>query len=305
MMEMSMLSGVNDALELASSYDNSMGALPNLALNALASYLSQGLRNSLLAQGEQAWEKYRRTSYTDKSLPVPSAIQRKTSQLFAGTPGYDFQQQDYIDAWGRKQYQGGAGERILQSFLNPAYVGKNRSTPYDKELERLYKEGFTDVIPQSPARSKAVDGEKLSPEEYASYATTAGQTKLDLIGDFLESREYRRMDDEERAAVIKDLYSYADYKASKRVVRMRGDSYENKTWDKREKVFKTGVDPVDYLLGKRKADADGNGSLKQEEIFDWLWNDDTMTEKQKAAAWDANKGNSKTTWEEYKRKHGH
>ena len=256
MLEMSMLSGVNDALELSTGYGNNrLQALPSLCLNALAGYMTQGLGNSLIRQGEQAWEKNRRTSYTDSSLPIPTALQRKGSQLFSGIPGMDIQQQDYIDVWGRKQDQGSTGERILQSFFNPAYIGKDRSTKYDGELERLYKAGFKAALPKAPERSTDVNGERLTPEEYQTYAEKAGKKKLELIGDFLDSEEYKKLSDEDREAVISNLYSYANHLAAKDIVKMRGEKMKEtshvKSMEKLRELDKNGGSAVDYLLAKQ------------------------------------------------------
>ena len=298
MLEMSMLSGLNDALELSNSYDNTVGALPNLVLNSILGYATQGLNNSLIRQGEQASEKVRRTSYTDPNSPLPSSVQRKISQYFGGIPGNDIQQQDYIDVWGRKQEQGSTGERILQSFINPAYVGKDRSTKYDGELERLYNAGFTAALPKKPARSTDIDNQRLTPEEYELYATTAGQKKLELIGDFLDSEEYKKLGDEERSEIIGNLYEYANYQAKKAVMAERGGKLKDSSWDKVASVEKTGVDVAGYLLGKKNANEDGEGSLKAQEIYDWLTGSG-YNEKQKAAIWDANKGQSDKTWNQY------
>jgi hypothetical protein len=64
-------------------------------------------------------------------------------------------------------------------------------------------------------------------------------------------------------------------------------------------VLRSGVDLPGYLLGQKNANADGEGSLKNTEIFDWLWNSD-YTEKQQAAIWNANRGSSDKSWADYK-----
>lgn len=298
MLEMSMLSGLNDALEFSTSNTNDMGALPSLVAYSLLSYMGQGLGNSLLRQGEQASENVRRTSYTDKESAIPNFAQRKLSQFLAGVPGVDYQQGDYIDAWGRKQEQGDLVQRVLQSFINPAYTQEDRSTPYDKELNRLYDAGMTGAIPQSPSRSTKVNDQQLSPEEYEMYAMVSGQKKLDLIGDFLDSKEYQHLDDEERADIIGNLYQYANYQAAKTIAQLRKEQHEDKTWDKVDTVERTGVDVFDYLIGKKNANADGEGSLTNSEVYNWLLGSD-YSNRQKQAIWDANKGNNKHTWQEY------
>ena len=64
-------------------------------------------------------------------------------------PLYDFSQIPYIDAWGRTEETGNLFERVLNNFVNPAYVKKERSTEIDGELKRLYDLGETSVYPSN------------------------------------------------------------------------------------------------------------------------------------------------------------
>lgn len=230
MLEMSMLSGVNDFLNDLSSLNGDTDGLPALVTNAALSYLSQGLTNSLLGQFEQMSERNRQTTYTDTKSAEATAFDRflgknqyKIGKYSAKIPGVDYNQQDYVDAWGRTQSNGGAGERAFNALLNPTYTGKDRSTDVDEELERLYrenkgKEGFPDVFPQKRSRSDTIgDGVVMTPDEYLAFSQESGQKKLELVREFMQSSDYKNLTDEQRAETIHNLYAFADATALQKV----------------------------------------------------------------------------------------
>lgn len=273
MLEMSMLSGVNDLLSNLASYDGAGEALPKLGLNILASYLMQGIPQ-LLAQAEQASQKYRQTSYTKRDSVLSSDMQYLLSKASSKIPGWDYQQQDYIDAWGRVQEQGKGLEGTFNAFVNPAYIGADRSTEVDAELERLQNagkdiEGWPNVLPQKGSRTMDIGGgERMSHEEYQEYSVERGQKSLELVKQFMATDGYKTLSDEQRAEVISQLYQFAADRA-KKTVQAAHDIEYNGDWDDEARlsnlpeylaaktVFKDatddeknrGYDAIDALLG--------------------------------------------------------
>lgn len=230
LLEMSMLSGINDTLSDLSSYGGDGSALPKLFANTAISYMTQFLTNSLAGQAEQASEEYRQTTYSQPGNKLGS-FQYAIGQAAAKTPGVDYNQQDYIDAWGRRQSNGPAYKRYFNAFLNPVYTSTDRSTEVDAELERLYTEnkdleGFPNVLPQKASRSlEYTKGVVMTPEEYQQYSIDRGQMSLDLVSDFMQSAQYKDMDDQSRAEVISNLYSLAADRALKKVKTSNGVEY--------------------------------------------------------------------------------
>lgn len=237
LMDMSMLSGVNDALSDVITYGDDGTMVWKVLGNAMMSYLTQGINNSLVGQAEQAWEENRQTVYSDKDSVLPSNVQYKLGKAMGKIPGVDYHQQDYVDAWGRTQSNGSAGKRIFDAFINPFYSGTDTTTKVDTELERLYKagknvDGFPNVLPQKAARStEYVKGTSMTPDEYKQYSIDRGQKSLDLVSDFMESDEYKIMSDIQRAGVISDLYSLAADRALKSVKTSNGIAYTGKLDD--------------------------------------------------------------------------
>lgn len=237
LMDMSMLSGVNDALSDVITYGDDGTMFWKVLGNAMMSYLTQGINNSLVGQAEQASEENRQTVYSDKDSVLPSNVQYKLGKAMGKIPGVDYHQQDYVDAWGRTQPNGSAAKRIFDAFINPFYSGTDTTTKVDTELERLYKagknvDGFPNVLPQKAARStEYVKGTSMTPDEYKQYSIDRGQKSLELVSDFMESDEYKIMSDIQRAGVISDLYSLAADRALKSVKTSNGIAYTGKLDD--------------------------------------------------------------------------
>lgn len=229
--EMSLLSGVQDLIDSASYVDESgIGSmLSNVAMN----YLSQGLP-TIFGQIERTFlENEREQTYRyGESVMFDPTGQYTAGKIANKIPFVDYNQIPYIDAWGRRESNGTTFESFVQNFVNPHYVSEITTTAVDTELQRLYDAGMENVFPQRAAQSTkiTVDGEQryMTADEYVTYAETKGQTSYNLIKDFMESDLYKSMDDESRADVIAEIYSYATDKAKREVI---GEGYES-DWDK-------------------------------------------------------------------------
>lgn len=259
MLEMSMLSGVNDFFNDMATLSGDTDAIVSLVGNAALGYLSQGLTNTLLGQAEQAMEENRQTTYADtKSADasefdqrISAGLQKKLGKYSAKIPGFDYNQQDYVDAWGRTQSNGNLDWRMFNSFLNPTYITDDRSTKVDAELERLHTanretEGFPNVLPQTKSRNTLIgDGVVMTPDEYLDFAKESGQMKLSLVGEFMDSPLYAKLSDSERAKTINDIYSFADDTALQRVRGNYGITKKS-DWDDER-----GLDNISEYLGAR------------------------------------------------------
>ena len=215
MIEMSMLQGVNDALDQIKYSDN---ALVNFALNQMVNYVSQAIGNTLYGQIERITEKNRETTYTASDTSESRMAERTLGKIMNKLPG-EYNQVEYVDAWGRTQSNGSVAERAFSNLLSPGYIGKNNSTEVDNELQRLYDAGQTNVFPSRIAMTQTVnvyrnDGRKiearrLTKDEYVQYQKVMGQTSLELVKDLMKSPVYNGMSDEAKASAISEIYGYA------------------------------------------------------------------------------------------------
>ena len=251
MLEMSMLSGVNDALNNLNDFDGDNSAIAQFVLNSAWSYLTQGISNTMLGQIEQFSEKNRQTYYTDSDNPLlPTWAQKKVSKLMNKTPlpKYgDYQAADYIDAWGRKQANDpNYAERAWNVFLNPGYVSKmdQKATEADAVIDNLLqfsktqkeRDDFPNVVPRTPSRNETVNGKKLTPEEYDVYATTKGQESLKAVTELSKSDIFKGMDEFAQGEAIAAAYEYAEFLAASKIAKSRGEEYKDTRFDGLEDV---------------------------------------------------------------------
>lgn len=216
MIQMSMLQGVNDTLDSVKYSGNSLG---QVALNTILSYAMQGLTNTMLGQAERTFEDRRYSTFLDADTQTGKTLQSKFGKSLAKIPGIDYNQVEYVDAWGRTEYSGGLGARAFENFLSPGYLSKQNSTEVDNELQRLYDAGQTNVFPSRITMSQTVNvyndkGKKLedralTKDEYVQYQKVMGQTSLELVKDLMKSPVYQGMSDDAKAEAISDIYSYA------------------------------------------------------------------------------------------------
>ena len=210
MFEMSMLQSVNDLFDNLAYIKQGQGTF-KIVSSMAANYISQYFP-TLFGQGERAFgENQRETTYVDRNSAVGSELQYMWGKIANKIPFYDFSQIPYIDAWGRTEETGNLFERMLNNFVNPAYVKKERPTEIDGELERLYDLGETSVYPSRAKTNTKINGEYLTADEYVKYATTKGQTSYELAQGVINSAAYSGAADPEKAYMLKYVYSYADH----------------------------------------------------------------------------------------------
>ncbi len=210
MFEMSMLQSVNDLFDNLAYIKQGQGTF-KIVSSMAANYISQYFP-TLFGQTERSFEETQReTTYIDRNSKVGSEIQYMWGKIANKIPLYDFSQIPYIDAWGRTEETGNLFERVLNNFINPAYVKKERPTEIDGELERLYDLGETGVYPGRAKTNTKINGEYLTADEYVKYATTKGQTSYELAQGVINSAAYSGAADPEKAYMLKYVYSYADH----------------------------------------------------------------------------------------------
>ena len=265
LLEFSMMQGISDTLDSVKYSENN---LIQLAAQTAVGYLSQGLTNSLFGQAERSTESGRKETYIDRDSGVPVWVQQSIGKASAKTPGWDHNQVDYVDAWGRTQDYGKGN--LFNQFLNPSYVSTDRSTAVDDELQRLYDAGQTAVFPQRFAQSDQVttydaDGEStgkryLTAEEYEQFNRTMGETRLELAEKLIQSSAYKAMGNEAKAKAISLVYEYGKAVATKEVEA----SYKLDGW--MQKAMDSG-DPARYIqmyaATKALTPPEGSDSVKK------------------------------------------
>ena len=275
MLEMSMLQGINDTLgNLQYTEGNNLGQLVG---SAALSYLTQGLSNSLVGQITRSAKDESTMTYVDKESAIPAWMQKSLGTMARKTPGWDYNQIPYIDAWGRTEEQGDFMTRLANNLFNPAFVSKVETDAVDTELQRIYDSLGSDaggIFPTRADKNFSVNGQtyNLSADEYVTYATAKGQYSRKYVEDAINSSAYKSMSDSEKAKLIGNLYKYANYKAKRESV----PDYDNTDFRKAVEAEKAGITPAQFYSIKDKADTNNNGVTKGElNIF--FANDNTLS----------------------------
>ena len=286
MLEMSMLQSLNDLVDNVKYSDNGFASL---AVNALTSYLGQFLP-TIGGQIERTFlEDTRQSTYIDRDSHIPNAVQILLGNWANKIPGIDFQQRDYVDAWGRTESTGeNVLIRALNNFLNPAYVSRRQSGELEAELQRLYDlgEGFEGVLPSQAQTNTQINDQYLTSEEYNRLQTTRGQTAYDILNRFVGTDAYHNMTDEQKAKFIDRVYVYAsdmgkvaagaNLEDSDRWIRAASKAQEE-----------VGMDPgkfvelYSYKSSIDNADDDADAGIKQGRWEDYVDSRTDLTDQQK------------------------
>ena len=250
-LEMSMLSSLNDLLDDISYSDNK---LMSILSTAATNYLTQFVP-SVFGSIERATEDRRYTTFADKD----HAILQEDWQFLLANLGnkapFEYKQIPFVDAWGREEDTGEVAFRMFSNFVSPGYYSETVKTPVDDELMRLYEAGQEGVFPDRVSHSYEISynvGEErikryLTSEEYLAYAKTKGQTSLDTLCDICDSDWYADLDDETKADVIGYAYDYAKELGKSTAV----PQYEVGGWEAEAiKGTTLGISPSVYIRAK-------------------------------------------------------
>lgn len=224
MLEMSMMSSISGLFDSIAYADGN--SLWPIAASIASNYIGQFFP-SLGGAIERIGTDTRQTTYTNPDGALPTDVQYTISNALNRIPGVDFQQTDYIDAWGRKQETGSALYRAFDNLANPGTYSADRSTEVDAELQRLYDVTGVDVFPSrvSPNETYTKKNNDGTVEEihladsglYETYATMLGQTSLSELTELINSAAYQSMTDADKAVAVQAIYDYARDVARKAV----------------------------------------------------------------------------------------
>ena len=263
MVNMSMLQGINDAIENVKYSDSE---LTDLMLNTLVGYAGQGVP-TLFGQIARTMDDTRRRNYVEQGSAFPrlqTELQRNKSKI----PGALQTQPPYVDAWGREEPSGSLAQRVFDNFISPGYTSRLQDSAMEEELRRLYGQtGEGGVLPSAAGKSLTYQGEKyaLSAEEYTQYQRTAGRTAYDMLESLTGSSAYRSLSEEQKVKAVGELYDYAADLAKEEMLQGRGVEYTpSSAREKLDAAKRNGIAVPMYLLfqvkvGELKADKKPNG----------------------------------------------
>lgn len=224
--QMSFLSGIDSTLNDIKYTDNNM---MNLAASIGLNYLTQGFSNTLLRQIESAVQPEKQTTYYDKESGVPRILQKSLSNVSTSIPGWDYNQVDKRDAWGRT-IEGSGGDllgRLAINMFSPANVQTQIVEAADKEIERL-RELNIDVAPNTHSMSEniseydsagnVIGKHQITEDEYTQLSKIQGGTALELYNSIIDSSAYKSLPDTIKGEILSAANDYAREYAKSQVI---------------------------------------------------------------------------------------
>lgn len=215
--QMSMLSGVNDTLDGIKYSDH---GLIQIAAQLAVGYLSQGLTNTLLGQIERTTEPERMSTYVDKQGALPDWLQRGIGKATAKTPFVDYQQSTYLNEFGETE-QSGLGERLIENLISPGYFQREKTDNLYTFIEELAGKMDTKPFPDAYAPySVTVGGESydLTQEQRDAYQIERGQTAKEYLEFMQDSAEFNKLPVAYQEKVVSEVMSFANKKGAEAAV---------------------------------------------------------------------------------------
>ena len=244
MLELSMLQGIQDAIDSVQYSDGGFSGFMQILANAALNNVTQALTSTLGGQIERTFEPNRMTTYVDKNKDTASWKQYARGKAAAKGLG-EYGQTEYIDAWGRTESNGSLVGRAFENFLSPGYYSAKDIDPLEQEIQRLYKSTGENVLPERAPKSFENKGEtvNLTAEQYTEYATTRGNEMYDLMQKVVNDSKYKSASDTKKAEMLKDAKTYANAVAKDAVVDTEMDK-----WVERAKSGKYGLNADRFIL---------------------------------------------------------
>ncbi len=219
---MSMLQGINDALNSWGYGDDAIG---QIASNMMISYLGQYVP-TVGGQIARTVDDTRRTTTSTAESPTKRKLEKALNRQLGKIPlaiAYR-KNEPYIDLWGRTETSGSA----VENFISPGYYRPKNVTFVDKEInkliERLDEETAKEVIPRV-TNSYTVTQDKveyrMTEKELTQFKKTRGQTSYKELERLFRSGQYARMSDAEKVKAIRKIYDKAFQKAKEELLRKR------------------------------------------------------------------------------------
>lgn len=288
MVQMSMLSGLNDAFSNISYANNKLTAFVG---GAITGYLSQFVP-TIAGQVARTIDPTQRIIYTDRNSPLPKDAVYFIERMQNRIPGLSFLNSPKLDQWGEPNVKANYLASAFENFVSPGYVKKLvTDDKVDNEIVRL--NSIPDIEKVTPTTGSKYFGKgdtrkDLTSEEYYNYQRLMGQTSYNLLDNMIEEEWYNELTPTQQSKLFGYVYDY-----SKTIARMEVEpDYEptgTYAWVAKAIVARdeADMDITDYIRYKSTV-ADYKESLtvddKQAEMIKFIKRQ-KLSKKQNAILW--------------------
>lgn len=207
LVEMSMLQGLQDTLEAAvKSTKNGESMIWGLTKNTAYNYVSSFIP-TIGGQIARTVDPVRRDTSGDPTTAAGKELDKVANKMQAKIPGLASNLQPYVNIWGEQEINEHSWPvRLLEQTILPGYLDKVDMTPVDVELTRLYSvTQDPSVVPSNyPYRTLKSGDERyvLTADEYTEFKIENGRAMYAAAEDAINSSQYSRMSDDEKASYV-------------------------------------------------------------------------------------------------------
>lgn len=231
---MSMLSGIDSAIQSAAFAGNGGNAITAAMLQSASNYAGQYVP-TLGGTIARIIDDTRRTATAPANSENPALTSFINKQL-AKIPFAELSLEPYIDQWGRSEDTGNIGERLLENLVLPGYTSKTNVTSVDKQLYDLYDATKDNsVLPTYAGKSfteNNVDYD-MTAEQYTKFATTRGQMAYKTLNSLFGSAAYGKLTDKQKISAVQKVYNYATEEAKSGITDVERPEWEKAAIEKK------------------------------------------------------------------------
>lgn len=222
LVEMSMLQGLQDTLEAAvKATKNGESMIWGLTKNAAYNYVSSFIP-TIGGQIARTVDPVRRDTSGDPTTAAGKELDKVANKMQAKIPGLASNLQPYVNIWGEQEINEHSWPvRLLEQTILPGYLDKVDMTPVDVELTRLYSvTQDPSVVPSNYLSHRTLkSGDEryvLTADEYTEFKIENGRAMYAAAEDAINSSQYSRMSDDEKASYVAKAIKDAQYDILKR-----------------------------------------------------------------------------------------
>lgn len=267
--EMSFMSSIQNTLK---SYSSGAKGLSDMGASAISSYISQYIPTLLSQIASVSDEKQRDTQGNN-------FVDKTKKQIMYKVPGLRNKLDTKTNVWGEElnntQYK-----NVFNAFLNPMNIKELKTDDTSKELIRLQQNTDSGIPSMTPTSNISINKEnyKFDVGEKKEYKNLKGKVSKEALDALVNSENYKKADDYEKAKMVENIYSYASYEAKKDYANKNNIDLGESKNKKYEALDKYNVPIADYFalnLTKIESDRDSEGKAiegtKKQKIIDSIY----------------------------------
>lgn len=207
MINMSMLSGLNDTLDAISYADDKLSAA---AMETFYSLLGQYVP-TLFGQVARTVDTTQRVNYQDVNTGMSKNMLYFIEKMQNKIPYLSFSNDPYLNEFGQENVTESRFVAAIQNFISPGYISDIKDDKVLNEIERLQGVQEEDVLPKKMPKYLGTKEDRvdLTSAEHTTFQRTAGQTAYNILDNMIDDKRYDNLTAEQQAEAIKMAYDYA------------------------------------------------------------------------------------------------